>query len=106
MRNAMHDAMHDAMMTTLASAVVLGLAACATPPAPPAAGELQCVAGSGAWAVGKPVSDDLVAKIVADTHSRTARVLRPGQPATMDFRGDRVNVMLDAGDKVERVTCG
>lgn len=101
--------MRNAMSSFLASAAVLGLAACATPPGPPAAtapGELQCVAEAGAWAVGKPVSDELVSKVVSDTHSRTSRVLRPGQPATMDYRGDRVNVMLDDHDKVERVTCG
>lgn len=99
--------MRNAMLLSLASAAVLGLAACATPPAPPpAAGEFRCVAEAGAWAVGKPVSDEVVAKIQSDTHSRTVRVLRPGQPATMDYREDRVNVMLDGQDKVERVTCG
>jgi len=103
--------MRNATLIPLGTAVaaVLGLAACATPsapPVPPAAGDLQCVAESGAWAVGSDVTADMVAKIRNDTHSRTVRVLRPGQPATMDFRGDRVNVMLDANDKVERVTCG
>lgn len=99
--------MRKPMPLFLASAAVLGLAACATPPAPaPAPGTLACVAEPGAWAVGKPVNDDLVAQVIADTHSRTARVIRPGQAVTMDFRGDRVNLMLDMHDKVERVTCG
>jgi hypothetical protein len=92
----------------IASTVALALAACATPPAPavPPAGAYQCVAASAAWAVGKPVSDELVAKVQSDTHSRAVRVIRPGQAVTMDFRGDRVNVMLDGQDRVERVTCG
>lgn len=93
----------------IASTVVVGLAACATPPAPsvpPAAGTFQCVAEPGAWAVGKPIGDELVAKVQSDTHSRAVRVIRPGQAVTMDFRGDRVNLMLDGQDKVERVTCG
>jgi hypothetical protein len=93
----------------IASTAVLGLVACATPPAPPmppAAGTFQCVAEAGAWAIGEPVGDELVAKVQADTHSRAVRVIRPGQAVTMDFRGDRVNVMLDGHDKVERVTCG
>jgi hypothetical protein len=101
--------MRNAMSLSLASAAVLGLAACATPPpaAPaPAPGTLACVAEAGAWAVGKPVSDDLVAQVISDTHSRTARVVRPGEAVTMDFRGDRVNLMLDLQDKVDRVTCG
>jgi hypothetical protein len=101
--------MRNAMSLSLASAAVLGLAACATPPPvspAPAPGTLACVAEAGAWAVGKPVSDDLVAQVISDTHSKTARVIRPGQAVTMDFRGDRVNVMLDMNDKVDRVTCG
>jgi hypothetical protein len=95
------------MLPVVATSAVLCLAACATPatpPPPPAAN--QCVAAMGAWAVGKPVSDELVAKVVSDTHSRTARVVRPGQAVTMDYRGDRVNVMLDEHDRVKEVTCG
>ena len=100
--------MRNLMPLSLASVAVLGLAACVTPPTPPAPapGALQCVAEAGAWAVGKPVNDDLVAQVIADTHSRTARVIRPGQAVTMDFRGDRVNLMLDTQDRVDKVTCG
>lgn len=99
--------MRHAMLMPLVPAAVLGLCACATPtaaPVPPV--ELQCVAEAGAWAVGSDMTAAMVAKIRTDTHSRTVRVLRPGDAATMDFRGDRVNVMLDANGKVERVTCG
>lgn len=101
--------MRNAMSLSLASAAVLGFAACATAPVPPPApapGEFRCVAEAGAWAVGKPVSDGLVAQVISDTHSRNARVVRPGEAVTMDFRGDRVNLMLDLHDKVDRVTCG
>jgi hypothetical protein len=99
--------MRTAMSFSVAAVAALGFAACATPPAPaPAPGQLQCVAGAAAWAVGQPLSDDLVNRVIADTHSRTARVVRPGQAVTMDFRGDRVNVMLDMQDKVDQVTCG
>lgn len=100
--------MRTAITLVAAATAVLGLSACATPPAtvPPAAGAFQCTADAGAWAVGKPINDDLVAKVMADTHSRTSRVVRPGQAVTMDFRGDRVNLMLDGNDRVDRVTCG
>ncbi|MGN6111562.1 MAG: I78 family peptidase inhibitor [Luteimonas sp.] len=99
--------MRHAMLPAIAVATVAAgcLAACATPVTPPPAAN-QCVAGMADWAVGKPVSDELVAKIVSDTHSRTARVVRPGQAVTMDYRGDRVNVMLDEHDRVREVTCG
>ncbi len=96
-------------VTAALAVAALGLSACAAPPVaavPPAAGTFQCVAEAGAWAVGQPVSDALVAKVTADTHSRTARVVRPGEAVTMDYRGDRVNVMLDMNSRVDRVTCG
>lgn len=100
--------MRNAITLATAAAAVLALSACATPPAPmpPAPGTFQCVAEAGAWAVGQPVSDALVAKVMADTRSRTARVVRPGEAVTMDYRGDRVNILLDTNDRVDRVTCG
>lgn len=35
-----------------------------------------------------------------------ARVIRPGDAVTMDYRPDRLNVYLDSQDVVERVNCG
>lgn len=83
----------------------------AYPPPPPASdGEpvsvQTCDATLAAWAIGKAPDDATVAKIIADTHSRNARVVKPGQPMTMDYRQDRVNVMLDASGKIEQLTCG
>lgn len=34
------------------------------------------------------------------------RVLFPTTPATMDYRGDRLNVSVDKADKITRVFCG
>jgi hypothetical protein len=65
-----------------------------------------CDASLAAWAIGQAPDDATVARIVADTHSRTARVVKLGQPMTMDYRQDRVNVMLDASGRIEKLTCG
>ncbi|HLT98967.1 MAG TPA: I78 family peptidase inhibitor [Burkholderiaceae bacterium] len=35
-----------------------------------------------------------------------SRVLRPGMVMTMDYRGDRLNVVIDEAGKVDRVYCG
>ena len=35
-----------------------------------------------------------------------ARVIRPGDAVTMDYRPDRLNVYLDSQDVVERINCG
>lgn len=35
-----------------------------------------------------------------------ARVLRPGMVMTMDYRGERLNVVINEAGKVDRVYCG
>lgn len=42
----------------------------------------------------------------AQETGRPNRILRPGQPMTMDYRPDRINVELDDNDIVVRVFCG
>jgi hypothetical protein len=34
------------------------------------------------------------------------RSLKPGQPMTMDYREDRVNILQDASGNIERISCG
>jgi hypothetical protein len=36
----------------------------------------------------------------------TSRVLKPGQAATMEFNGERLNLDLDARSRVTSVRCG
>jgi hypothetical protein len=55
--------------------------------------------------VGQPYNDALLAKIKAAVGHDTIRVVRPGQPVTMDFREDRLNVDLNENDTVKRVHC-
>jgi hypothetical protein len=40
------------------------------------------------------------------TNSRVARVLRPGDAATMDFREDRLNIGVDDGGQIAGLRCG
>lgn len=51
------------------------------------------------------LSRDEVEQRVEET-GRPNRILRPGQPMTMDYRPDRINVELDDNDIVIRVFCG
>jgi hypothetical protein len=83
----------------------------ATPPAESATAPepgvpRHCDASKAQWAIGKAANQDTVDKAIADSGSRTARVIRPGQPVTMDFREDRLNLEVDAGDVVTTVRCG
>lgn len=85
----------------------LPLAACAPmpPPGPPPAA-YQCVAEPAAWAVGKAATADVVDQVRADTHSRTARVLRPGQAVTMEYSAERANVRVNERNAIIGITCG
>ena len=39
-------------------------------------------------------------------NARTARILRPDDAATMDYREDRLNIMLDDTGQVTGLRCG
>ncbi|WP_333711983.1 I78 family peptidase inhibitor [Yoonia sp.] len=34
------------------------------------------------------------------------RILRPGQPMTMDFWPDRINIQIDENERISRFFCG
>lgn len=84
----------------------LALAACVTEDtlAPPVAGlppEDACGAPALQGLVGQPL-----AAFEALDRKGPVRVLRPGQPATMDYSPARLNVVLDAQDRIVKVSCG
>lgn len=75
------------------------------PPLPPQnAGE--CNAAPAQGLVGRPASPDLAAEAQRLTGAGTWRWLRPGQIVTMEYRGDRLNLHVDANNRVERIVCG
>lgn len=90
---------------------MLSLSACATVPnahtggpLPPSA--LQCDASGAGWAIGQSPTAEIVERVRVDTHSRVARVLRPGQVVTMEFSGERVNINVNEREAIVGVTCG
>ena len=87
--------------------VAAGLSACATmPPSPEPTG--PCVVTEPVkmrWAGVKFNLRDRDA-IRRDAQARIARVLRPGDAATMDFREDRLNIMVDDFGQITNLTCG
>lgn len=87
------------------TAVVLAVAACTTVPAPPPLAD-GCNADAIKQYVGQPASPETVDAARKAAGAELARVLRPGQPATMDYRADRINILLDEHDRIARATCG
>lgn len=95
------------------------LAACAsTPPEPPTTGAVtggnqparpgtgKCNADAVQWAIGQPNNQANFDRIWKESGAGLIRPISPNQAVTMDFREDRVNVHLDASNKIVRISCG
>lgn len=104
----------------LAALMATALVGCASAPAPTAATPPQaaapaapppppppaCDAAGAQFAVGQPMTSPLEAAVRARANAASVRVLKPGQPATMEFNPARVNIDLDARNRVKTVRCG
>jgi peptidase inhibitor I78 family protein len=88
------------------------LAACTSAPLQPAEGGPKvkadglCDAAPVAWAVGQKADEQVMKKVWQQSGSGLIRPIAPGQAVTMDFRQDRINVHLDAGNTITRLDCG
>ncbi|MCM8731392.1 I78 family peptidase inhibitor [Hephaestia sp. GCM10023244] len=91
----------------------VALAACAQTPSPatdiPAANDpsgVACKADALTDLVGQPASAALGATAMERAGARTVRWIQPNSAVTMDFRFDRLNIMLDDKNAVTSFTCG
>ncbi len=85
------------------------LTACASPPAapPPAAdASALCNADAAQGYLGQPASAANIEAVRKASGATLVRALEPDQPVTLDFRGERVNVLQDAAGVIERISCG
>lgn len=98
------------MRTLMAAAAAgLALAGCMTTETEKAAGDdvrYACDAGRAQGLVGQAATQALGAEAVRAAGARTLRWIAPGQAVTMDYRTDRLNLHLDAQNRVTRVACG
>ena len=111
-------------MPLLALCATLALAACSsTPPTesassstaespampstttPPMLAE-ECKAEPAQQFVGKVASAEVAENARIASGSKTVRVIKPGMAVTMDYRGDRLNINVDADNKIASVNCG
>ncbi len=56
--------------------------------------------------VGQPATQRLGTEALRISNSRTIRWIRPGDAVTMDYRLDRLNIMLDESNTVTGFNCG
>ena len=93
------------MKTTIL--IALAATACAPAEAPGGADPIRtCNAAALTSMVGRAWSDRLRPRALRLSGARAARVIRPGDMVTMDFRSDRLNVHLNGQGRIDRFDCG
>lgn len=66
----------------------------------------QCNADGARFAIGQPLTPQLEAAARVRSGSGTVRVLKPGDAATTELNGGRLNLDVDARSRVTDVRCG
>lgn len=100
------------LLPTLSAALLCLLSACAqqtpaTPGAPPANSSAgQCNPSGAQFAVGRAAEAALVEQARQRSGAQMARVIRPGQPVTLDYNLQRLNLDIDASNRITRAHCG
>lgn len=99
-------------MMRIAVGALLMTAACTTGPVDagrmPAGGpeEDRCNAAAAQSLVGRQASTELAVEARRRSGADMVRWLQPGQIVTMEYRYGRLNIKLDANNRVEAITCG
>ncbi|EXF94626.1 hypothetical protein HK44_001370 [Pseudomonas fluorescens HK44] len=99
-----------ASLGTLLAAVML--AGCsstsesAKSPVAAEAGSGRCEAKAAEFTIGQKASPELLEQARTRSGSQTARVLRPNDMITLEYRSDRLNLNTDANLVIVRVNCG
>lgn len=93
----------------LASALLVLAGCTSTPPPmsdpmPPATA--QCHPDAAQSLVGQPATSQNVELARQRAGAQVARVLKPDQVVTMEFREGRLNIYVDASNVITRIACG
>ena len=107
------------MRFALLSALPLcaAMTACATSPSPPDSTEIppavqsdggnyNCENADLTEFAGKAGSAEVYEQARIKANARHVRVVKPGMAVTMDYRIDRLTVMLDDNGRIESISCG
>jgi hypothetical protein len=94
---------------TLLAAVIL--TGCSTPqaakdPVATETGHSRCESKAAEFAIGKKASPELLEQARARSGAQNARILKPNDMVTLEYRSDRLNLNTDANLVVTRVNCG
>ena len=75
-------------------------------PSAPAGNDGRCDASGAEFAIGKQGSAQLLEQARTSSGSQTARILKPHDVVTLEYRSDRLNLNVDDKGVVTRVNCG
>ena len=93
-------------MRKIMSLVILA-ATCGCAAAPrPETGAAICDAARAQSLVGQSAGTDIAARAQRLSGAGIVRWLQPGQIVTMEFRADRLNLVLDGQNRIEAIRCG
>jgi len=103
---------------SLSIVTLAALAACAAPPVPPVAAApapvapkaaepaVRCAAEPAKFAVGQLHTAQLEAAVRHRAGASSVRVLKPGQMATTEVDAGRLNLEVDARNRITGLRCG
>ena len=86
------------------TATALLLSACATSAMPPSA--TVCNADAIEPYVGQAATPAVIESARKAAGAQLVRALKPTDAATLDYRLERINIMVDDANKIVRATCG
>ncbi|WP_166360211.1 I78 family peptidase inhibitor [Pseudomonas akapageensis] len=66
----------------------------------------RCQAGAADFAVGKQASAELLEQARTRSGAQAARILKPHDMVTLEYRSDRLNLNADDRGVITRVNCG
>ena len=75
-------------------------------PAAAVANDGRCSASGADFAIGKPGTPELLEQARSASGAQIARILKPSDMVTLEYRSERLNLNVDAQGKVVRVNCG
>ena len=90
-------------LLTLPAAALL-LAACTTTATPPPAS--ACNADAIKAYIGQSATPAVIEAARKAAGAGLVRALKPNQPATLDYRVERINILVDDDNKILSATCG
>jgi hypothetical protein len=97
------------LSTLLAVALLSGCSSTSESTPEPAAvetGHDRCEAKSAEFAIGKKASPELLEQARTRAGAQIARILKPNDMVTLEYRSDRLNLNTDANLVIDRVNCG